>query len=259
MKAWQQTVANAANTPYLACLRNSTTDCAGQGGAFLLYNSVGNLVYDATAGTNGFMSNGQACTGFDSVNGNNNCPFHLQLTWTPECPASGTCYSPVATVKGHFVFKPASVSRTIAINSQNYDFQVTAGTGGGSAGAGGGTGGGSSFHTVQTHDPSGVTYACNTTYQAATDGFINASGRPFTGQPFEIYGGPDSAAVTAQTATPRLAAATGPINTQYIGGYPQDCSGCETIQISTPMKKNDYWRVACGPGCLYQILFFPYY
>ena len=117
--SWYQTVQAATNTT-MQCLKNGT-DCRSAGGAFALYDSAGNLIFDSTLATNGYTAEGVPCSTFNSTSGNSACPIRVSLNWQPACPAGpGACLNPPATVTAKFTLSmDNSAPLTLNMNRLN--------------------------------------------------------------------------------------------------------------------------------------------
>jgi type II secretory pathway pseudopilin PulG len=133
--AWNNTLSAAQNATTFACL-NAGTSCSGMAGSdpitlnfpltapvaasnFALYADDNSLYYDSTVATNGFDKAGAACSAFDSVSGNDNCPFHVVLYWIATCGATTPCNT--YTVHGYVVYKPKNnYDATSGLGSMNY-------------------------------------------------------------------------------------------------------------------------------------------
>lgn len=129
--AWQNTVNDASNSS-LACLRNSTS-CTDDGAAagtplvdrpFRLHDAQNQIVYDPLTASNGFTTSGTLCGDYSTA-GNDSCPIRFELLWTAVC--STPCINPQVRVKGILNYSPATVTRTIAINRDNYSFDIIRG------------------------------------------------------------------------------------------------------------------------------------
>ncbi len=132
-QAWQNTVNDAQNTS-LTCLRNATS-CAGAGGSFRLWNAatVPAVYYDPAGASNGFGPTGAPCTTFDSLKGNDACPFHFSLSWTAICPLPG-CSPPQVQISGALSYAPASAR--FPINPTGFSLGFIRGSGGPGGAAG---------------------------------------------------------------------------------------------------------------------------
>ncbi len=110
--SWQNTV-TANGSGSMACLVNHT-DCAGilaapgaaTNGKFVLRDLGNNVVFDPTVATNGFQTNGQACTAFVAAPGvpDLNCVLGLNLYWEPICPTIGDCIDPLVRIHAEFSY-----------------------------------------------------------------------------------------------------------------------------------------------------------
>jgi prepilin-type N-terminal cleavage/methylation domain-containing protein len=126
--SWDMTTKTGVNPASMSCLTSSGTPCipSSSGQSFAIYDSSGNLYYDATTPGNGLTASGQLCPSASNQNsfnaaigaGNDNCPFRFNLTWTPICPPSGPCLNPQVMVKADLVYNPAT--RSLTLNPGHY-------------------------------------------------------------------------------------------------------------------------------------------
>jgi hypothetical protein len=105
------------------------------------------------------------------------------------------------------------------------------------------------IQSAESQAAGGAPYACNTTYLAASDGFIIGSGRPYWGQWLGLYVGADQAKVSALDASTEMGVEN--------GSQGSSCGGAEGSYVMSPVKQGDYWRVSCGNGCLWKVTFVP--
>lgn len=116
---WQATLNGNAS---MACLANGT-DCAGQRGAFNVFDNNGSGIYRPTAQpTIGLNLNGQECTTYvaPGTTGNPTCPIRLNLTWEPLCPAIGTCINPMVRILGVIVPNTPQLQFTMGLSQLNF-------------------------------------------------------------------------------------------------------------------------------------------
>jgi hypothetical protein len=136
--AWSRTLNDPANARVFRCLRASGISCADQGGPFQVDDVSGNPLSGyrpmslASGSFYGFMPSGVPCATFDpsAGTGRDECPFGLNVSWEPICPASGSCDGNTVQVRvrGRWVYNPRSPQRTLAFNSANYGFELFPGT-----------------------------------------------------------------------------------------------------------------------------------
>ena len=119
-QAWYNT-SQDVNNAAMACLRGGT-DCAGQGGDIVLRDSANNILYDARMPTSGFDGQGVQCSGYDDVNGNYQCPIHLNLTWQSICNSS-PCVNPTIVVTAQF--KVMTSEGIVTLNMNRFSFTLT--------------------------------------------------------------------------------------------------------------------------------------
>lgn len=114
--AWQNTVNDPTNRTLVTNCLATTTACANGTGGLLVVrdggNAPGNIIFDSTSTTNGFDFKGALCTGFDNVNGNNLCPFHMDITWTAVCPGA-SCTNPQVQITAALSYAPKRVASGI--------------------------------------------------------------------------------------------------------------------------------------------------
>jgi hypothetical protein len=100
--AWQN-IMNSPQNENLACLRNHT-NCLGRAGPFSLFDSLRHEVFDPANPVNGLTFDGSNCSTF-TENGNDFCPFRVELKWVPVC--GDECEDPPSvTLLGVIRFKP---------------------------------------------------------------------------------------------------------------------------------------------------------
>lgn len=100
-KTWSESMSHPANAAAGNCFKNPYELCASNM-SFQLF-APNNRALTAQANLNpGFTHNGQKCTGFDSVDGNRDCPIGINLRLERTC---GTpCSSPILKVKMDFEY-----------------------------------------------------------------------------------------------------------------------------------------------------------
>ncbi|MCB0377467.1 MAG: prepilin-type N-terminal cleavage/methylation domain-containing protein [Bdellovibrionales bacterium] len=134
--AWANSVNHAQNSASMGCLREThPTGCAHNfTSAFNLFDGRNNQVYPGLTANAGYTMQGQRCNAYrgDPANpgsGNDNCPFHYQLSWTASCPPGVTpCKNPMITVSGLLLINPEDQSRTaFQFDPQNYSFDLLRG------------------------------------------------------------------------------------------------------------------------------------
>jgi len=102
--AWQNTIRGRENKP-LACLTEQTS-CAGKAGLIAVRDIAGLVVVDSIPARNGFTAQGAACTEF-SENGNDDCPFRMEVRWEPRCKED--CVKPpMVVIRGILFFRPGA-------------------------------------------------------------------------------------------------------------------------------------------------------
>lgn len=109
--AWNNTFNDPFNqTHSFGCF--ATGNCSGNQPGFRIMGPTANVTpsppsipfFDPLNNpTAGFDQGGAPCTGFDELNGNDSCPFQMQLTWTPI--DAGSCPTLIEII-GKLVFHP---------------------------------------------------------------------------------------------------------------------------------------------------------
>ncbi|MBT4761900.1 MAG: prepilin-type N-terminal cleavage/methylation domain-containing protein [Bdellovibrionaceae bacterium] len=117
------------------CL-DTDNSCSKNPRHFILYSSAtdttSNLSSDDPNPANrGYNFSGEACSGFDAINGNNECPFQMTLTYTPVCTNNGNCVLSGTDIRieASLKYKPASRKFEIPFNSSRYQFSFLRGSG----------------------------------------------------------------------------------------------------------------------------------
>ncbi len=127
-----------ALNPAFACIQNGS-DCASQGGEFLVYKANPDLVLptvsSTTVATDGFDSRGQACNSYDAVNGDDGCPFKYVATWVAFCPSGQNikdkatvetiCYNPLIEISVNFSYKYKNAPAGKIINQEKMAIRTT--------------------------------------------------------------------------------------------------------------------------------------
>jgi Tfp pilus assembly protein PilW len=128
--AWTNTINHADNTAAVkaVCLTETNgdtppaIDCSGAGGALTLVDGSNVVEIAAVAPTSGFTRRGEVCNTFNAVNGNSQCPIHIDVRWDTECSAPCNMRVPPLKVSVQFRYNdPDSMSR---INPNNINFML---------------------------------------------------------------------------------------------------------------------------------------
>lgn len=106
--AWHNTLLEPTNSS-LACLRNGTS-CNDATGAIELMGQNNSLIYDSLSSNTGIRVNGTSCSTFSANETSSDCPFHINITWTPIC--HGECINPTIQITGQLQFSPGSLSQS---------------------------------------------------------------------------------------------------------------------------------------------------
>ena len=123
-KAWEKTVADTANASF-NCLRTATT-CLDATGPLVLRDSMNGVVYDSTVPTNGFKIGGALCNTYDDLDGNDQCPLRMDLSWRAVCTAP--CLNPQIKILGIVKFRPKSPDLRVAFNPAKYNIDLFRGS-----------------------------------------------------------------------------------------------------------------------------------
>lgn len=122
--AFEKTLTDPQNAAVFSCYNNNQ-DCAGAGGEFALFSEDGKLYEFAgnpAQPSKGLSSLGGVCNDFNSAGGSNSCPFRYRLSWSPSCPATGSCLNPLIQVSVKLDYKPKD--NPIQINENAYTFSI---------------------------------------------------------------------------------------------------------------------------------------
>jgi len=118
--AWKNTI-KASENKLLACLRENTS-CTGKGGLIAVRDPLNRVTLDSTIPVNGYSPDGAICSWF-SDQGNDDCPFRLEVRWEPNC--NDTCVKPDSvTFTATMTFRP-DPNRKFAFNEHRYGFNIT--------------------------------------------------------------------------------------------------------------------------------------
>lgn len=119
--AWAQMIADPANTGF-DCLRTHS-DCTAVSTTperILVKDRDGRVISDTSQPTSGFDVRGQPCTTFDGVNGSDQCPYRVGVSWRAFCAIN--CVNPEVRVRVDFVHKPGP--GTPQKNITRYNFKL---------------------------------------------------------------------------------------------------------------------------------------
>ncbi len=92
-------------------------------GVVKYFDNYGEVYNDSTDATSGFNIQGFPCTTFDSLAGNDACPFRMEIRWRAACvptAAAGTCPKPKMFYLVKFHYKP--FKKTLPLNIVRYNF-----------------------------------------------------------------------------------------------------------------------------------------
>ncbi|MBS1971678.1 MAG: hypothetical protein JSU04_15305 [Bdellovibrionales bacterium] len=123
-RSWNRTVTAALNKNSGAdlekCMNDPSFVCPMGEYPLAVYDDEGNVLVDSSSPSNGFDIDFKPCTTFGTTNPGS-CFLRYEMTWQPECPATGTCYSPPVVVRGKLVLTPTGVAGAVDLNTDNYE------------------------------------------------------------------------------------------------------------------------------------------
>jgi type II secretory pathway pseudopilin PulG len=124
-QSFAATVTDTTNNPGMDCLPTNTCPPQTARTPFVLwpagttnFTDKAAAIYDGTNPSAGFTLDGAKCTTF-SMNGNANCPLHLNLKWT----TCGTACTPAVTITADVIYRPGTSSTSFTVNDANYSLQ----------------------------------------------------------------------------------------------------------------------------------------
>lgn len=117
--AWAETYKAAANGNLIRCMTDLTFDCPRSSTPLVMMNGLGDVYYDATAGTTGFTNTATICSRYGLAD-NAGCQLRFTVTWTPECPPNGTCIMPSIVVNMDLVM--TGYTGVYSINPEPYRY-----------------------------------------------------------------------------------------------------------------------------------------
>lgn len=133
--AWALTVASGDN-PAMACFRSAGQDCSAANSQIAVYSINGVKVSDQPNRPMGFSLKGEVCSTFDAINGNDDCPFQLNVFFRAICPTP-PCFSvrnalpfaqiPPVEIDAKIAFKPQNPERFQAFNHELHRLVFTRG------------------------------------------------------------------------------------------------------------------------------------
>lgn len=134
-EAWNRTLNLPENATALGCMISTTdsTPCAdssaGDGALFKLVDRKGNVVYDSLIATNGITLGGALCNGYNATEGNDHCPFRLDMRVKLLCAGTtANCDSPQVWINGKFLaYAPKSESNKTPFNPEKNNFSLQRG------------------------------------------------------------------------------------------------------------------------------------
>lgn len=84
--------------PELACIRNSQP-CQTGDHPLTILDQNGDTFLDADNQHAGFTRDGVACNAYGNTDPSNTCLYKLNVTWSPICPATGSCIRPQVSIR----------------------------------------------------------------------------------------------------------------------------------------------------------------
>ncbi len=116
--SWEKTVSN--NTSVTQCLL--AHDCtSGAAGVIDLYDITGAKIIHSNDPKSGFTAEGVQCNSFDE-NSYNDCVYHIEISWTAQCPSTAPCDLPEELVTSTVKFN----RKFSSLNPKNYSFEKIA-------------------------------------------------------------------------------------------------------------------------------------
>lgn len=99
---WEKTIAFNQNSSAFNCINNPASACSSNS-EFQLIDAAGNPMTERVNQNPGLTYSGEMCVGFDRINGNNDCPIGLTLSFERICSAS--CSDPLMKIFIEFEHK----------------------------------------------------------------------------------------------------------------------------------------------------------
>lgn len=121
--SWNNTVTSALNKNGAAdlekCMNDPSYVCPMGEYPLSVMDDLGAAIVDSSAATKGFDTDFKICDTYGTPN--SPCYIRYELTWQPQCPATGLCYSPPILVSGKLLMDP-TVAGSVSLNTSNYDY-----------------------------------------------------------------------------------------------------------------------------------------
>lgn len=115
-ESWQQTISSAKNSS-MNCVQNLTPcNPLVDNGLIEVLDAQGGRIFDSTVPTNGFNERGEFCNSFNSLSGNDACPFRYEIRWSPTCV--GSCTNPEVRLDISLLYKPSKSN--VRIDTQKH-------------------------------------------------------------------------------------------------------------------------------------------
>lgn len=114
-KAWEKTIALNQNDSAFDCIKNPALACSGNG-QFQFIDAAGTPLTGMANQNPGFTYSGEICVGFDSVNGNKDCPIGVTLSFEKICSAG--CSDPI--MKVFIEYEHKLPSKALIINTAQF-------------------------------------------------------------------------------------------------------------------------------------------
>lgn len=122
--AWDQTVRSPLNkngADLEKCMNDPSFVCPMGEYPLSVLDDVGGTLVDSSSASNGLDIDFKSCATFGTPN--SSCFLRYDITWRPECPAVGLCYSPPILVSMK-VLIDASVAGTVSLNVDSYTHEI---------------------------------------------------------------------------------------------------------------------------------------
>lgn len=124
-RAWNGTVTSPLNKNGAAdlerCMNDPSYVCPMGEYPLSVVDDEGNSLVNSSSPSNGFDTDFKPCTTFGTPN--STCFLRYDLTWQPECPAVGPCYSPPIRVNEK-ISVDATAAGTVSLNVDSYSKSV---------------------------------------------------------------------------------------------------------------------------------------
>lgn len=119
--AWKNTIKSTLNKTSVdleKCVNDGDYDCLAGTYSLSVVDDETHVILDQSTAGSGFDVNFKPCTTFGD--NSTSCFLRYELTWQPQCPATGPCRSPLIKVFGKLKID-ATVRGALSLNTDNYD------------------------------------------------------------------------------------------------------------------------------------------